>query len=518
MLLSRIGLLGRPPKPPVNQPLGFYQPVTSDLAPYAGTTTVGSYTKYTSVPWGACFGVSSWNESTTGNTLTHPVMDIYVPPGTAPANGWPVIVRAHANGSNHLIPDGTGSLWDQLIVPAMTEGFCVVSVEFRHPVPNESLGAPHFDIGYCLQFIRGLHAALNLDRTRFHGFAQSRGNLLLWQTVSTNLKNTGDANYAKRQDSTIKSLWGINTQSTYSSTQFINTFVNVGDRAAALADPNYVDNPAFGSAYNLIVGGSQELPYLCVTHDNPYVLALPNYGIGTYSKAAIDANGNLRVHCPEFGKHLWEAYSSRGALSRITIADSVSGGVPTMADSVPWFKALDENPGITAKEARSMVLLRRFGGSAHYVTSPPSGTYASGTNLTLVNTVGSTVGILADGVYGYANRANTVDPLGATLKQTSASLRPTLSNAGSGYGLSFDATDDAAPIFLANNSVDVYTWTMTGEVTGYTSRTSTKFELGTSKIGGRNVALIAAVPNSTLDATSLKFLRQFAFELTNIPF
>lgn len=515
--LTSLGISNRAETAAPSGPLGFTQPSLSDLAPYAGVSSVGGYTKYTNVPWGPAFGVSSWAEPTLGDQVVAPVMTIYVPSITAPVGGYGLIVRAHANGNDHSIPEGSGSLWTHLVEPAMAKGYIVATIEFRHPVPNVALGAPHLDTGYCVQFLRGLAPALNINTSRIHGFAQSRGNLLLWQTVSADLADAGNANYSKRMSSKIKSLWGINTQDSYSTTEFINGKVALADQAACFADPAYADDVRWGSANALIVAGSQSLPYVCATYDMPFVNALPSHTVGRHTKAALDADMNLRVHCPEFGQSLWAAYASRGQTSKLTVCDEVSGGAATMADSTTWFEIIDTDSGVSAKAAKAQALQRRLAGSLFFFETPPVGAYTTQASPTPVTTVGNTFGVLIDGAWGRANRSNTTTPLGSTMVQTNSTLRPTLAsiNSGANYGFSVDNVDDVFRVVVTNTSVDVYSFPVgAAPISGVTARTGSQFTLGVNKIGGKTISVVAALYNSTFNAVDLRFIQQLALELS----
>lgn len=498
-------------------PLGTYQPTLADLAPYAGVS-VGGYTRYENVPWGTLYGVAGWNEPTLNGQLVQPVMTIYMPNTPAPAGGYGMIMRAHANGNDHNIPEGSGSLWLNLVVPAMQGGYGVCTIEFRHPVPNVALGAPHLDAGYCVQFARALGPALNLNQNRFHAYATSRGNLIFWQAVAPELADPGAAAFAKRQSSIVKSVFGVHTQDSYSTTQFIQQKVVPADQAACLADPTYADDARWGSAQDLIRNGQQPLPHLCAVYDAPFVNALPSHVGGRFTKAALDADMNLRVHCPEFARGLWDAYAARGRTDLITVCDEVSGGVATTSDAVGFFAAIDAQPGISAKAAKCQAQQRRLGGTLHYFEgASTAGAYVSQSTPTPVTAAGATFGVLIDGALGRDNRLNTSTPLGATMAQNTASLRPALTpiNQGQGWGFSLDAVDDAFRVGLANASVDVLSFPV-GEapVQGASSRATGNFTVGVSKIGGKTLSLIAAVPNTVFTAVEAKFLRQFALELS----
>lgn len=500
--------------------LGTVQPTLADLLPYQSVTAVGGYTKYANIPWGPCFGVEAWAEPTlAGSPTLQPVVTIYIPPGPVPEGGFPILFRTHANGNTHEIPEGSGSLWTELVVRAMEGKRAVASLEFRHPVPNVALGAPHLDVGYGVQFVRALSSALQLNPNIVDCYATSRGNLALWQTLSPELADAGNSNFAKRQSSKIRAIYGVNTQDSYSTTEFITQKVVAGDQAACLADPTYADDPRWGSAQQLILNGTEPLPYLSAVYDMSFVTPLPSTSIGRYTKAALDADSNLRVHCPEFGKALAAAYAARGASKKMVLCDEVNGGVNTTADCVAWLQILDEHPGISAKAARAQAQQRRIGGTLHYFEgASPSGAYSTVASPTPVTADGTAFGVLVDGAWGTANRLNTVAPLGAPMGQSTNSLRPKLATipASGNRAMVFDA-DDTFKVGLTNTSVDVMTYPVgAASIQGASTRGSGNFTVGSDKVAGKTVSLIAAVPNTTFAPQELKFLGQLALELEGV--
>lgn len=508
-----LGAVPAPPPPPP-APLGYNMPTLADLAPYQ--TTVEGFTAYKGVPWGGAFGVAAWNEPTLGNALTQPMMHVYMPNVAAPVDGYPVAMRTHANGSTLDIAEGAAGMWTLLVLPLLAQGYVVITIEFRHPVPNVALGAPHNDVGMALQFARGLHSALDLDRNKFHCYATSRGTLAVWQGCADDLSAPADPCYAKRQSSKFKSAWCIGLQPTYRNAEYINKLVAPADRAAMLAAPQYADDPAWGSIVALIAAGKTP-PHICCVHEAAYVAALPDYTVGTRTRAALEADDALRLHNPDGGKWLREVMAAAGHADKVVICDQQTGNTAQMQDAAAWFKMIDDNPGMTAAEARNAVLIRRMGGSLHYLAQDGVGGYVSPTAPTPVTTLGAAVGAVVEGSYGYANRSSAT-PLGASMAQTNAALRPTLAalNGGTRRGFAMDAVDDEWRVLLANTTVDVYAYTSTGVVTGASARTSTRYTLTTGKVGGRTLALVAAVPNTTFSATDVAFLGQLGAEIAGV--
>lgn len=488
-------------------------PTPDDLAPYQ--TTVEGFTAYKGVPWGGAFGVGAWNEPTLGNATTQPIMHVYMPNVAAPEGGYPVGVRTHANGSTLDFAEGAAGLWTLFVLPMLAQGYVVITIEFRHPVPNVALGAPHTDVGMAVQFARGLHSALGLDRSKFHCYATSRGTLAAWQATADDMAAPADPCYAKRQSSKLKSVWCVGLQPTYINAQYINTLVEPADRAAMLAAPQYADNAGWGSLVGLIEAGKTP-PHICCVHEAAYVTPLPNYTVGTRTRAVLEADDALRLHNPDGGKWLRQVMVNAGHGKKIVINDQTTGNTAQMQDAPAWFKLLDDNPGMTAAEARNAALIRRMGGSLHYVDEDGLGVYVTPTDPTPVTALGAAVGAVVDCSYGDANRASAT-PLGASMAQTNAALRPTLAalNGGTRRGFAMDAVDDEWRVLLANTTVDVYAYTTTGVVTGASARTTTRYTL-TGKVGGRTLALVAAVPNTTFSASDAAFLSQLGLEIAGL--
>lgn len=309
----------RPPfqqvvRSPLVQPLrgekaaAYVEPVATTLADIAAYNVTAK--SWATIPWGP----ETWYE---GGLPRGQWVDVDLPATAAPVNGHPCVLWFHPNGMSKDLTD------TQVInqkAAALANGFAFLSFEFRHPVPNVDLGAPHYDAGLAIQYARGLAVALNLDKTNFFGMVQSRGNLALWQTLQPDMQNLTGPTWASRQSSKLKAIWSYQGQTTYSTTEMANTFIVAGDRATFIA--TYPDDPRWGSALQSVpTAGS--LPPLVMRHRDAYPAGLVAW-------TAFDE------HFPGFGQAMGAAYTAAGQGSKFTGADNIVGNA-AWTGMLTWF-------------------------------------------------------------------------------------------------------------------------------------------------------------------------------------
>jgi hypothetical protein len=309
----------RPPfqqaiRAPLVQPLRgekaapYVEPVATTLAQIAAYNVTAK--SWATIPWGP----ETWTE---GATPRGQWVDVDLPASAAPVNGYPVICWFHPNGSSKEITDPQVVTQKSL---ALSNGFAFMSFEFRHPVPNVALGAPHTDAGLAIQYARGLSTALNLDQTNFFGMTQSRGTLALWQTLQPDMQNVSGPTWASRQSSKLKAIWSYQGQTTYSTTEMANTWIVAGDRATFLA--NYPDDARWKSALQAVpTAGS--LPPLTMRHRDTYPVGLIAWNL-------------FDEHYPGFGQAMGAAYTAAGQGSKFTGADNI-GGAAAWTGMIAWF-------------------------------------------------------------------------------------------------------------------------------------------------------------------------------------
>lgn len=456
-----------------------------------------SSTSWVGVPWGD----QVWVEPGIGTQQQ--LLDIDIPAGTPPAGGWPVIFHLHANAATRTVAPGS-ALDVQVKQPGLAAGYAFVSGDFRHPVVQAAVGAPHQDAGLMLQYLRSLHSALNIDRTRVHALCRSRGSLALWQSLQADLADADAATYAARQSSIFTSLWVVQGQIAYSTTRFAELYIVPGDRAAVVAaNP---DNPAWRNTIDAVPTAAS-LPPIAMVHE------LAWYG-AQVTKATMDADGS-QVHFPDAGRLMVAAYTARGQGSRCAAWDaepSTSDNAEQLGDAPNWFKFIDE--GMSATEALAMARARRRNAQAHYVTDNLAGAYQTAEPLAGTPVLAGPVGALVCGQYGLANRV-AATPSGNAAAQLVSANRPLLAQFGSGrYGLLFDSTDRLAVAMASDGTIAFRGWTDTGEVTDLVSTSTSNYVFGTTAFAGKTVGLVVGQDAATFSANDLKIYRRFATQWT----
>lgn len=246
------------------------------------------------------YGPTSWYEPTT-RKMARQVMDIFVPPGTPPAGGWPVAYYGHPNGSTHFIAMDTNpdSKWSTLVRPLLEQGYVVVSYEFRHPVVNyvEGQPVPRYDIQRAINTFATRYAAtLNADVSNSFIFGRSRGGGLGLLTALTGKFNGGTQ---------IRALWLAQAQTSFDCNEAAETFVLPEERDEFLASCQSV--PGAGSALKAVRAGS------------PPVVALYEQA---FRKELVHAE-EADLHFPDFGWQLCLRYQARGESNHCHAADMV---------------------------------------------------------------------------------------------------------------------------------------------------------------------------------------------------
>ena len=289
-------------------------PTLADIADYQTNSTT-----WIGIPWGP----ESWEEDTIpGQPVLYQVLDVYLPPGTAPAGGWPVVCWYHANSNTRDV--GASGVLADAKAAIHAAGLAFIAVEFRHPVSNVRYGAPHEDVGRSVQFARGLATALDLDITNFFALSRSRGSLCIWQALQPDLAIVDAPTWAGRQSSLLKGIWAYNAQTTYDSEEFANLFVIPEERDDFLVlRPN---DPRWGSALASVPTAPQ-LPAITMLHETAYPTGLVS------AAAAND------VHYAGMGSAFRDAYIAEGAGALIDAQDSVPTS-DVYLGSAAWFASL----------------------------------------------------------------------------------------------------------------------------------------------------------------------------------
>lgn len=301
--LNTLGIVGGKTAPP-------QAPTLANLEPYRLSATT----------WGDVpYGGASWEEPTLAGRLIYQDMDIFIPSTAAPANGYPVVLWFHAN-SNDKDVAGSGALFD-CKEEVLAQNMAFISVEFRHPVINADIGAPHNDVGQAVQFARGLATALDFDVNNMFTMGRSRGTLCLWQALQADLANPTAGNWRDRQSSDIRAVWIYNGQTTFDTEEFADLFVIPGERALFLS--THPNDARWGSAIQSIAT-APDFPHVYSMHET----AFP---VGQVTAAVADD-----VHYAGFGSAFRDAYIAAGQTAKITAVDSVASAA-AFTGAAAWF-------------------------------------------------------------------------------------------------------------------------------------------------------------------------------------
>lgn len=286
------------------------------LAPTEPTTAMLEPYRKSATSWeGIVYGPATWIEATTGLYTTQ-IMDVFLPSGTKPVAGWPAVMFFHANGNT------LKSISSTYIADLHANGIAAISVEFRHPVTNASYGFPHTDVGLATQYVRAISTAIGLDPTRLGSSSRSRGALCIWQAMQADMANPTGSTWASRMSSRVKALWTYNAQTTYSTTEFANTFIVAGQRAAFLAENP--DDPHWGSAIQSVATAPSLIPAR-IRHEFPFPVGL----VGA-------TDPYVGVHYPGFGSAFRDAYIAAGGGANMTAEDNIPDA-SAMTGAGAWF-------------------------------------------------------------------------------------------------------------------------------------------------------------------------------------
>ena len=274
MIGFSVGITGRRANGAVPPTANVPPPTQSEILAYTGNfgSVSKTATKWSNVPYNrdGSGNVKSWVELTVVGTPTlYCVMDVYIPTGTAPPGGWPVAVYTHSNGSTNSM---AGFPTDKILNPLLAAGYAVASVEFPHPVTNKAqLGANWFDAYYdlarALQHIRSYSTAMGLDPLRVGAVTRSRGSLLAYASLMTDLQNSASPSHWERQSSYCASIYMVQGQTLHNSRRACEEFVFPSGWDAVFAERPPMDD-VLNSAD--LVATAAQLPRLHMTNDTAY--------------------------------------------------------------------------------------------------------------------------------------------------------------------------------------------------------------------------------------------------------
>lgn len=282
---------------------------SQEMSPY----WVADCNCYRNVPW----GTERWFETSLQREAAQ-IYDLWMPAGT-PEQPVPIIIWAHASGSDHVIPNRKGPVFRGLVAPALAAGMAVMSVEYRHPVDNAYLGEVyHDDLLQVIQYARTLAPALGLDVNNVFLASRSRGSLAVWTALQDDRAQPGGS-LQQQQSTRVNAVFAIQAQTTYVSEEN-SLYLYEEERAAYLK--RKPGNPLFGSAV------------ASATADDPPVLM--RYTPEFYRRLVFRTE--LSSHHPDYGLTLCQRYTDLGIGEKCLAQDQVPAS-QYFAGVIPFFRA-----------------------------------------------------------------------------------------------------------------------------------------------------------------------------------
>jgi acetyl esterase/lipase len=100
-------------------------------------------------------------------------LDLYLPPGTPPAGGWPVLMAIHGGGWRRYNKDEYGSKVAEMFVP---DGIAVVAMNYMLSAPGAPSWPANFeDVRNAVRWARTSAAEFGLDPNHFAAIGESAG-------------------------------------------------------------------------------------------------------------------------------------------------------------------------------------------------------------------------------------------------------------------------------------------------------------------------------------------------------
>jgi hypothetical protein len=222
---------------------------------YYDTLTADGLDQVTLTSSQNCYGdgawtpaVVQWSEKTYGSNVGNTVFvrrfSYFRPPNTAGVN-LPLIIYSHPNGAKEGL--GDLDLYRKLAVAAVSHGFALMSVQFRHPTasqdrypiptaPQSGDGAspppadakPSSDIATAIQFARERAKVLQIDSDNIFLVGQSRGSLAVLTGLMADRKKAvrgaNDPSYITFS-SKPKAVFAAQAQVAYDQQELKTTFM-----------------------------------------------------------------------------------------------------------------------------------------------------------------------------------------------------------------------------------------------------------------------------------------------------
>jgi acetyl esterase/lipase len=211
-------------------------------------------------------------------------LDLYLPRGTPPAGGWPVLVAIHGGGWRRFNKDEYGPKVAAMVVP---EGIAVVAMNYTLSARGSPSWPANFeDVRNAVRWARSSAAAYGLDPNRFGAIGESAGGhlaALLGTNPDGPITTGGDpaagdvyGPVSARVQAVVDfygptSLAALDAESPLAAVaveQFLGG--TPGQVPQSYADASPVDHVTAASASMLILQGTSDT---LIPHDQPAALA-----------------------------------------------------------------------------------------------------------------------------------------------------------------------------------------------------------------------------------------------------
>lgn len=450
----------------------------ADIEPYRTSATT-----WKAVPWGPV----TWVE---GSKTYSQVIDIYLPSIAAPVGGRMWAGRAHAATGDYDIAPGS-ALDQSFIQPCLASNIVAFCVSARHPVLSSTPTEFHDrDFGRCIQFIKALATALEINGAKGHFLTQSRGSGVINDLLQPDLQNPAGATFAERQSSRgVRLVYAANPQGWHDSAdeapEYLLTQADI-DAALAAYPP---DSRQRNAVQQIATADLAAIPNLFAQYD-------ATFQVGKVTWQQMQDSGGV-LHYPNQGLSYRTAYAGRGLSSKCVVTDQSGTGVGNLfADFVPTILGLEA--GLTLAQALSVARSARLSHSLIYI--PPSlagvSSVSDGTGGTPV--VGGNIGGISDKSPGIAN-TNTTNGAG----QPTNANKPKLTAIGGQYGAQFVDGTDTLICQRTNSGAAgcLAAWTTTAMTTTVSNQTTNQVVWTVGSGNTQTLAVIGAAPLTKADRT-----------------
>lgn len=262
---------------------------------------------------------SSWQERKFGtmrDTTLYQRFDYFRPAGAPLTQTLPLIIWAHPNGQNERLPLGSNG-FNQLVAPAIAQGFALMSIEFRHPVGSQvadksqiNLDVPNTDVARAIQWARAWAGDLGIDPNNVFIVGQSRGTLGLLTALAPDQADPNSTVPYLKQSSRVNAVYAVQAQTTYEHDEVRDTFIVDADHAKFDLSYPFFHHPGSAIRQMSIDDPAIALRYDREPTDPQRRKVIPLYMAEKDGSCLYPAPGCFDEHHPNFGVALARAFVS----------------------------------------------------------------------------------------------------------------------------------------------------------------------------------------------------------------